>query len=188
MTAPSLESLLAEHRPALERWLSRHARGLLPFESIEDLVQGAHMQAIENRARFEWRGEPAFRAWLTTIARQHVADRNAHWSAKKREAGYLLRVTADATQSRPGGVTPAARTRGPATRVEQGEQLSIAMQALALLLPRDQSFVQWFAEDLSLDEVAARLGLSKDAAERGRLRAVERFRRAYALVEKRGRA
>ncbi len=190
MDAPRLVDLLDKHRPALARWVQRHASGLLAFEQVDDLVQGIHAHAIEVQDRFEWRGERAFHGWLTAIARQHVADRAAWFTAKKREAGALLRVTADFTKTsgaskRTRGVTPASGTRGPSTRAEQDESLAIAMSALDVLMPRDRELVKWFSEDVALDEVARRLSISEDAAERARLRAVERFRRAYALVEKR---
>ena len=50
---------------------------------------------------------------------------------------------------------------------------------LAGLIPRDQRLVQWVCEGLSVQEVADRLEIDYDAAGRARLRALDRFQRAF---------
>ena len=84
-----LSALLIRHRPALVRFLRREAAGLEPFESAEDLAQGACLEALRSAHRFQYAGEKAFRAWLRTIAKRHVARRAAHWRAKRRDASPM---------------------------------------------------------------------------------------------------
>ena len=59
------------------------------------------------------------------------------------------------------------------------------MKALAVLLPRDQQLVRWSSEGLDSGAMAERLGISRDAADRARLRALERFRKAHRLLARR---
>jgi hypothetical protein len=65
--------------------------------------------------------------------------------------------------------------------------LKLAIEALATLLPKDRDLVRWSSEDVPLEEQAKRLGVSYDVAKQARLRALERFRKAYALATRRGR-
>jgi DNA-directed RNA polymerase specialized sigma24 family protein len=65
--------------------------------------------------------------------------------------------------------------------------LKLALEALATLLPKDRDLVRWSSEAVPLEEQAERLGISYDAAKQARLRALERFRKAYELSTRRGR-
>jgi len=139
--------------------------------------------------RFRYRSEPEFFGWLVQVARQHIADRHEYWSALRRDPGRLLRITSaswDGAGERC-GVQPAASSSGPPTLASRKEQIALALKALAFLLRRDQDLVRWTTEDRPIAEMADRLGLSYEAAERARLRAVDRFRKAYALVLRRAR-
>ena len=88
-----LGELLGSHRAMLERFLREHGAGLLRYESVDDLVQGVHLRALQGGAAFEYRSAPEFRAWLFAVARRHIADRHDHWLAQKRGAGRVLRYT-----------------------------------------------------------------------------------------------
>lgn len=179
---PSLASLLEAHRGKLARWLDRHASGLLRHESLDDLTQGVCVRAIEGAARFEYRGEGEFVRWLEAIARQHVADRHAYWSAGKRAAGALLRITQAGPATRTSGVNPPAHTAGPRTRAERKDDLDLANQALAMMLPRDREILLAASRDESDAEIAAALGIQVEAAGRARLRALDRFRRTFEVL------
>ena len=180
-----IAELLERHRDALERLLRRRGAGLLRFESVSDLVQGVQAQALEVADRLEYRGDEAFLGWIAQLARQHVADRHAYWSARKRDAGRVLRITS-APSTEAGGVEPDARRTGPATFAERRDLLVLATQAVSLLAARDQELVRAWGEGEPVADVAARLGLSYDAAERARLRAVDRFRKTFELLSRGG--
>jgi RNA polymerase sigma factor (sigma-70 family) len=187
--APSLARLLERHRGALVRLVERHGSGLLRYETAEDLVQGVHLRAIEIADRFEYRGDKEFFAWIAKIARHHIANRHEYWSAMRRNAGKLLRITLDRSQTRSGtrGVEPAGAGRGPSTVAARREEAALAMKALSVLFPRDRELLEGFGAGLSVEETAERLGLSYEAAKRARQRAIERFRKTFELLLARGR-
>ena len=175
-----LADLLIRHRYDLLWYVERHAGPLLRFETAEDLLQGIHLRAIERGQGFQYRGEEAFLGWLYRVARSCLADRKEHWTAIKRKPSRLLRLT------EAGGEDDAAAPPSPATSppsfAERKEQLALAIQALAVLLPRDRNLVRWTSEGLTTHEQAERLGISSIAAERARQRALERFKKAYRLL------
>jgi RNA polymerase sigma factor (sigma-70 family) len=173
-----LPSLLAAHSADLMAFLRKAGTRLLPFETEEDLLQGVRLRALERAAGFRYEGREAFFSWLHAIARSHIADREKHWSALRRNPGSLLRLTA---------ADPASTATGPSTLASRKEQLKLAIEALATLLPKDRDLVRGSSEDVPLEEQAKRLGVSYDAAKQARLRALERFRKAYALATRRGR-
>jgi RNA polymerase sigma factor (sigma-70 family) len=178
-----LEALLNAHDKELRRFVRAHAGQLLRRESEEDLVQGITLRALERANSFRDQGGPAFRAWIVTVARSYLADRANYWRALRRKPGALLRLTSGGT----GGVDPAATGTGPSTFAARREHLKLAVEALAALPSRDRDLVKWTSEDVPLEEQAERLGLSYDAAKQARLRALERFRKAFDLATRRGR-
>jgi RNA polymerase sigma factor (sigma-70 family) len=178
-----LEALLDAHSGELRRYVRAHGGQLLRRESEEDLVQGISLRALERANSFRDQGAEAFRAWITTVARSYLADRANYWRALRRKPGALLRLTSGGT----GGVEPASTATGPSTFAARREHLKLAARALAALPPRDRDLVKWTSEDVPLEEQAKRLGLSYDAAKQARLRALERFRKAFELATRRGR-
>jgi RNA polymerase sigma factor (sigma-70 family) len=187
LTNVNLADLLVRHRRQLVGWLEREAGPpLLRFETAEDLAQGVHQEALRAAERLEWRGEEAFLAWLFQIARRHLSNRRDHWFALKRNGAGILRLTwsGEGDGARGAAVSLADTSTGPATFAFRREQLVLAARAVALLLPRDRDIVQWTAAGVSLEEQAARLGLSTDATVRARSRAIERLQKTFAIVSR----
>jgi RNA polymerase sigma factor (sigma-70 family) len=184
--AGGMAELLVNHRPLLLSWVQREAGApLLRFESAEDLVQSIQQEALRSIQRFQWQGQEAFLGWLHQVARRHLAGRRDHWFALKRNGAAILRLTRSGGESRAGAAPGVADTAtGPATFASRREQLTLAARALALLPPRDRNLVQWAAAGASLEVQAARLGLSTDATQRARSRAIERLQKAYRLVSR----
>lgn len=182
----ALSTLLVSSREDLLLFVRRHAGGLLRFETADDLVQAIHVRALESHAQFSWRGREPFFAWLYTVARRALSDRRSHWSALKRGSGELLRLTEGAAEtSDPRAVaTPASKLSGPSTFADRREQLVHVIRTLDALLPRDRDLVRWTAEGVDLAEQAERLGISYDAVERARARALDRFRKAFRLASR----
>ncbi|MEM7202385.1 MAG: hypothetical protein AAF628_19090 [Planctomycetota bacterium] len=173
------------HRDGLLRYLEGRGRGLLAYESAEDLAQGVHERALASED-FEHRGEAEFVTWLRVIADRHVADRHDYWSAHKRGCGKILRLTLSGVRATDATPIPAEQQTGPATFAERREALSRIARAMAVLPERDQQLIRWRCEDVALDEQARRLGLGYDAAQRAGVRALERLRRAFALLSQGG--
>jgi DNA-directed RNA polymerase specialized sigma24 family protein len=71
---------------------------------------------------------------------------------------------------------------GPSTFAARREMIALAARALDLLLPRDRDLVRWSSEGVPLEEQADRLGIAYEAVGKARQRAVERFKKTFALV------
>ncbi len=184
MKPGDLSPLLGAHRNVLLGFVRRHGGLCLRHETEDDLVQGVHMQAIAQAARFEYRSHPEFEAWVLRIARGHLSDRRAYWTASKRRPERLLRLTSGDGRA-PGAVRePAARIAGPVTRADRADRLRLAEETLTLLLPRDAELVRGQADGLTLEDEATRLGISYAAAQKARERALERYRKAFVLLAK----
>ncbi|MCC6427715.1 MAG: hypothetical protein IT435_12955 [Phycisphaerales bacterium] len=181
---PPLEYLLVEHRSIIEAIVRRDAGVvLMRFESSEDLSQGIAQEAIRSAAQFRWEGPEAFAGWLAVIARRYLSGRRDYWLAHKRNPGVILRLTfTSAGGQRIEHRELADTAAGPATFAFRKEQLVMATRALAMLLPRDRDIVTWLSEGLGIDEISARLGIARDAAEKARTRALDRLRKTFAIL------
>lgn len=177
-----LEQLLVQHHQAIVDFMAREARGLLRFESVEDLAQGLCVRAL-GRSEFEYRSEREFFGWLWTLARRHVADRQNYWAAMKRGAGPAMRITSSprSTLDSRAVQVPNPTGPGPSTFAERREMWLKCAKALAALSDRDRDLVRWKGAGLSLEEQAERLGLSYEATQRAGLRAMERFQKLLTL-------
>ncbi len=179
-----LAELLERERPRLLASLRRDAGWLLRHESAEDLVQGIAVRALEAAGSFEDRGDAAFRGWLREVTRQHLAGRARHWKARKRDAGRMLRIAVSQPESGVSARTidPTASMTGPATFAVRREMLDIAFRALQTLGERDRELVRLRCDGCAPQEIADRLAIGYDAAQRGALRAQDRFARAFRFL------
>jgi RNA polymerase sigma factor (sigma-70 family) len=164
--------------------LRRRAQGLMLHETIEDLLQGIYAQALSVAHRFEYQGEPQFLSWISRVALQHVANRARYWKVRRREAAGILRlrdrpVLSESTGSR---FDPPASGAGASTLAMAREEILIATKILGLLLPRDRRILGLAGAGASTGEIAEALGISHDAAEQARRRALERFGRVARLL------
>jgi RNA polymerase sigma factor (sigma-70 family) len=175
---PTLADLLVRHRALLVRWMDRHATGLLRFESAEDLAQGVTVAALEGKHRYEHRSEKAFVGWILAVARQVVSDRAAWWRALKRDAVPVLALATGDTSSE-----PAAQRTGPATAADRRERIDLAARLLAALPERDAELVRQTIRGVTIVETAERLSISVEAAQRARLRAVDRLRKLLSMAK-----
>lgn len=187
-----IESALVEMRGDLTGFLGRHASPtLMRFETAEDLFQGFASHALGRWERFEDRGEGSAGAWLYELGRNYLRDRHRHWTALKRGSGKVLRsglgapISSMGHQAGGGSSEPTASQTGPATIAAKREELVLAAKALALLLPRDRQLVEWSAQGMSVNDMAAELKLTPDAASKARNRALDRLRKTHELVLRR---
>jgi RNA polymerase sigma factor (sigma-70 family) len=183
-SAPAgLEDLLVRHRDRIAVIVRHEARGLLRLETEDDLVQGVQLRALESRGSFAWQGEGPFQAWLRRLAETHLADRRTYWGALKRRSGRVLRLAyGDIAGETGAAAEPAATNTGPSTFAARRERLLLVAKTLDALLPRDRDLVRWTGEGMTLEDQAARLGVSYEAAGKARQRALERFRKTWAVA------
>ncbi|MFN0057582.1 MAG: RNA polymerase sigma factor [Planctomycetota bacterium] len=178
------------HRDELGRLVRSEAPALvLRYESPDDLLQGVLCEAVRGAAGFTERNELATHGWFATLARRYLIDRLHYWTRLKRGSARVLRLAwSNDSASTSGRLDVADSRTGASTIAQRRELLVTATRALAMLLPRDRELVGGYVHDASIDAEAARLGMSYDACERARLRAIERLRRAYGLLTGAGRA
>jgi len=79
--------LIADERAAeLAERARRLVRLCFPLLDLSrDLVQSVCRELIEQRDKFEFQGDAAFRNWLYTAALRKVVERSRHWNAAKRD-------------------------------------------------------------------------------------------------------
>lgn len=182
-----LGRVLVCERAALLRFVERRAGGaLLRVETAEDLVQGVCAHALARTGRVEVRDDRSLLSWVFEVALHYLQDRREHWATLKRNGAAALRFAlSDSSELDLGPLRElASSATGPSTFAARREQLTLAVQALALLLPRDRELVDGMCSGLTSREHGEQLGLSAAAAERARSRALERFRRSFELVLK----
>lgn len=184
----SISNLIIDHRIMVESIVRREAGiVLLRFESLDDLVQGVAQEAVRSTGAFQYEGYDAFVGWITVLARRFLSGRRDYWLAHKRNPGQILRLTFTGAGSIPVERRELADTAtGPATFAFRREQLILATRALAMLLPRDREIVTWLADGADTREIAARLAVTLDAAEKARTRALDRLRKTFAILGKAG--
>lgn len=178
----TIDELLVVRAVELRAFVLRHGSGLLRHETADDLVQGVRQRALQ--ARVEVRSEAESMAWLLAVARHFLADRVDYWAARRRGSARLVRLTSGGAD--PDAMPlPATASHGPLTVAMRREMLTLALRALAALPERDGRLVRWASEGVPLAEQAQRLALSYEATQRAAHRALDRFRKTYALAERR---
>jgi len=181
----ALARLLTEEREELLAFVRRRAgRTTLRMETAEDLVQGVTAHVLERAERAAGLDESARRAWLFRVADNFLKDRRDHWSSLKRLGSRVLRMSFADGDTR--DLEPvrelASSVTGPSTFAVRREQLELAAVAMDMLLPRDRDLMGGLCNGLSVREEAERFGLTLNAAERARERAVQRFRSSFKIA------
>jgi RNA polymerase sigma factor (sigma-70 family) len=182
--SPDFDALLVRHRDGLERWLRGEVGRLRLLDTPEDLAQETCLRALQSRETFELVSEPAFKAWLLTVAGGVVKDRQRHWMAAKRDAARVLRLAlaGEGGSGSSAGPAPASPRTGPATFAERRDLIRRAVRALSSLPGRDQELVRGLAAGATVEDAARAHELTYAAAQRARLRALERFRLAWGVL------
>ena len=140
----------------------------------DDIWQETLLRAWRQRASLQWLGISAFRRWLLSIAEHCIEDSRDHWKAGKRDAARTRRF-ADAADAE-GAVEPWASTTP--SRIAAAREMAAAMQTALESLPddvRDVVRLRLF-DELTIEEVAARLGLGESAVRHRFRRGAEHYR------------
>lgn len=163
------------------------AKALLRYEAAEDLLQDVNLHALQVAGRFEYRSDEQFAGWLRKVAQQCLVNRHRSWSALRRNLGDLYGLAASTSlDQRHRSANPSATEAGPASVAERRDLLTVMARMITTLPARDQQIVLWQAGGVPLAEIANRLGLSRESANRARLRSLQRLRIVLAAVTKLG--
>ena len=173
--------------PSILVWIqSRMSPWLLERLTPEDVWQETLLQAWRDRERFVWRGRRAFRRWLLGIAEHRIRDLIDREHAAKRAGGSpalpLSPLSSGSSTSTAdfGAFGPVASTtpsRVAAFR-EEADAMRSALEGIDREL-REVVVLRLF-EDLTHEEVAARLGISPRSAKHRFRRGVSEYSRRLA--------
>jgi RNA polymerase sigma-70 factor (ECF subfamily) len=160
----AIGELLEAYRP----WLIRLATSaidswLRPRLSASDVAQGSLVQAAITFSEFRGSTEREFKAWLRTLFANHLIDRQRELLAKRRD-GRGMPVSED-------DVTDYLT---PSKIVVAEEDAGRLIEAIAQLEEELRAVVQLrYLHDLSFEEIASELGLSRHVVSRRWVRAIE---------------
>jgi RNA polymerase sigma-70 factor (ECF subfamily) len=140
---------------------------------VSDAIQATFLAALQQARTVRSRTEPEWRAWLKAILLNHLANQRRHYAADKRQSPRNPPGTGPRKSPQPeiNAVTP------PSRKLMRRERDQALAAALARLPERYRQVVCWHHQDhLGFNEIAARLGISADAAQKVWGRALVRLR------------
>ena len=168
---PGLDNLLVEHLPHVRAFLRlRLDQAFRTRESVSDLVQSVCREVLSHPERFEYQGNPAFRAWLCNAALNKLRDkRRLHLAGKRnlnREVGGTSQVANIVRES----------LAGPATQIVRAEDVGRVEAAFELLPETQREVLTLFkVAGLSHREIAEQLGISEANSRKTLTRALAAF-------------
>jgi len=172
----AFEQFFNEYYPKLYRFVRRR----LPQDAstAEDIAQGTLCRALETLRSY--RGEAALMTWLCTLCRREMS---ARWD-ENRAWGAAPRLAEDDPEIR--AALEALLASEPADPVRAAGRAQVRESILAALdyLPAPYGdILEWkYLRDLSMGEIAQRLGRSPKAVESLLTRAREAFRETFSLI------
>ena len=147
-------------------------------DAAEDVVQATLCKAVNKLATY--RGEAALFTWLCTFCRHEIS---AHYVRRQRTAPEIPLVE-DTPDVRAALESLAAASGDrPDERIRRGELARLVRVTLDTLPDRYGDALEWkYIDDLSVKEIAARLGVGPKAAESLLTRARQAFRDGFAAM------
>ena len=143
--------------------------GLRDVLGLDELTQEATVSAFTSLARFEWRGEGSFAAWLRQIARNVVLA-----AIRKAKHHSTLEIVREPSAGDP---TPSRAIR----REERFDRLETAFDGLS---PDHREVLRLSRlQGLSFTEIAERMNRSPDAVRKLLGRALDELRRSFGKTE-----
>jgi RNA polymerase sigma-70 factor (ECF subfamily) len=172
----AFDEFFNEYYPKLYRFVMRRAPG--DVAAAEDIAQGTVCRALESLTSY--RGEAALFTWLCTLCRREMSLR---WrdSFQARSAA----LAEDDPQVRAALESMSAADDADPVAVAGREQMRDTVRAALDYLPSTYAdILEWkYILDLSVADIAARLGRSAKATESLLTRARLAFREAFAILD-----
>ena len=166
----AFDEFFADYFPRLFRFAVLRLRDP---DAAEDIVQASLIAAVRHLG--SWRGEASLFTWLCTICRRDIAA----WQ-KRTARRVFVSIEDDDLGLRAALAAPDARL----ARADTGRIVQLALDHLP---PRYSRALEWkYLEELSVDDIAARLQCTPKAAESLLTRARDAFRDAFAAVQAAG--
>jgi RNA polymerase sigma-70 factor, ECF subfamily len=139
---------------------------------VDEILQETFLAAVRQLDRFEYRSPGSLMSWLSRIADHVIVDHARYESRQKRHA-EMLRFR---SESNPDGPEP-ADSRTPSRMLAEKQAVEVLLAKLNSL-PEDYRQVILLAkiEGLSTQEIAERMGRSREAVAVLLHRSIQRFR------------
>jgi RNA polymerase sigma-70 factor (ECF subfamily) len=164
--------LVRECEPLLLSSVQRQLGPGVARSEIDEVVQETFVLAFEAIGRFEWKGEAAFLAWLSRIARNVSIDR-AKDTRRRRYLELPDRLEA-------AGASPSRAMR-------RGERFERLQKAIAELPPDYREAIRLSQlERLKVGEIALRMNRSEAAVKHLMARAVRRLKESFGETDSLG--
>lgn len=162
-------ALLAHYR------LGPQLRGLV---EVDDILQETLLKAYVQLEHFTYRTPGSFLRWLSRIMDHVIADTARYHGRQKRNAAEMLPLRFEST---PEGLEP-VDSKTPSRLLAQDENLRLLLKELDEL-PDDYREVILLTklEGLSTQEVAEKMGKSREAVALLLHRAIKRFRQFHKM-------
>jgi RNA polymerase sigma-70 factor (ECF subfamily) len=170
----AFDEFFADYFPRLFRFAVLRLRDQ---DAAEDLVQNSLISAVRNL--LSWRGEATLFTWLCTICRREISA----WE-KRTSRRAIVSLAEDDPGVRAALESIGAAAEAPDAGLKRADTGRIVQLVLDHLPPRYSRALEWkYLEDLSVDDIAARLHCTPKAAESLLTRARDAFRDAFATVK-----
>jgi RNA polymerase sigma-70 factor (ECF subfamily) len=162
-------ALLAHYR------LGPQLRGLV---EVDDILQETLLKAYVQLEQFTYHTPGSFLRWLSRIMDHVIADTARYHGRQKRNAAEMLPLRSEST---PEGLEP-VDSKTPSRLLAQDENLRLVLKELDEL-PDDYREVILLTklEGLSTQEVAEKMGKSREAVALLLHRAIKRFRQFHKM-------
>jgi RNA polymerase sigma-70 factor (ECF subfamily) len=168
------EALFADYFPRLYRFARLRLGG--NDDGAEEVVQSTLIRAV--RKLHTYRGEAALFTWLCTICRHEIGL----WLERKGRTPEVS-LTEDVPRLRMALDAASLGSGDPESEAGRCELSALVQLTLAELPERYGKVLEWkYIQELSVAEIANRLGVGYKATESLLTRARDAFRDAFALV------
>lgn len=173
--ARAFDEFFNEYYPKLYRFVKRRMPG--DSATAEDVAQGTLCRALESL--HSYRGEAALFTWMCTLCRRELSQR---WWNSRTAAGTPL--TEDDPQVRAALESLLASADADPLAVAGRDQMRDNVRAALDYLPSTYAdILEWkYVRDMSVADIAGRLGRSVKATESLLTRAREAFREAFTAL------
>ena len=175
----ALEDLFTRHRDRLRRVVAlRMDKRLASRVDSSDIVQETYVEAARRFEDYLQQPDMSFYLWLRWIAREKVIQEyRRHLGAEKRAIDREIAIPSSETSAE-FAKEILGRERTPTQQLRSSELAGSLQEALAELDEDDGKVIIWrHFEELSVGETAELLGISKAAAGKRYLRALQKLRR-----------
>jgi RNA polymerase sigma-70 factor (ECF subfamily) len=173
--ARAFDEFFHEYYPKLYRFVKRRVSN---SALAEDIAQGTLCRALESLRGF--RGEAALFTWLCTLCRRELSARCGDFNP----AAGAASLTEDDPEVRAALESLVANESTDPLLATDRAQLGQAIRVALDYLPAPYgAILEWkYLRDMSIGEIAQRLGRSPKAAESLLTRARDAFREAFTLL------